>query len=574
MPVIWPAPQDLLAWLGESNLSRNENNPAEVLAILASPVVGAYEKWYEVHREASLKIDALEEENKNLTIDKATVASLKNKIQQLEKADRAAHEDPAESDRLESQLQESRQEAESWKIHHLKASEEVTEWKRRFDELFELSKQTTRLAHLNDSLRMETPRQSQNLVVQKIKPLEPKRFEGAQDLEVVTQFLDDIEHYVRQGGAVCPRASTDNQRIDTLWRFLNTKIFKWFEDSLKKRGVSSIPPNDHDYGITWESVKTFFKRQFVPESAISVIRKEWHALKFNRSQVLRFNHRALELITILGGSLTITRDNPLWEEYLQKLPEATINDICQQARLMNVLKETKLTLSGMMDIVAERTLPFLPPSSFGNKPTGDDSGPGPAQTAAVGQFDPMDLSNVEEQLNAIGQTPRCYQCGGVGHLARQCPSPSARGPTHRSTQYTSRQSPAFGSDHSGKRFDPPQASRQDPHGQQSIRRHDSSESSKRESNNQQITRRHDTSANWRRQRGSDAGRTVNQTVRSRVYTVDDSDSKSGAYLAGGWADDNGGMEDGVRHRLEDLGEASDEEASEGGSGLGAGKANQ
>jgi len=163
----------------------------------------------------------------------------------------------------------------------------------------------------------------------------------------------------------------------------------------------------------------------------------------------------LELITILGDALTITHDNPLWEEYLQKLPEATINDISQQARLMNVLKETKLTLSGMMDIVAEQTLPFLPPSSLGTKPTGDDSGPGPAQAAAVGHVDPMDLSNVEEQLNAIGQPPRCYQCGGMGHLARQCPSPSARGPTHRSTQHTSRQSPASGSDYSGKRFDPP-----------------------------------------------------------------------------------------------------------------------
>jgi len=104
MPVIWPAPQDLLAWLGESSLSRNENNPSEVVAILATPVVGVYEKWYEVHREASLKIDVLEEEKKNLTIDKATVASLKNKIHQLEKAGRVAQEDPAELDRLANQL--------------------------------------------------------------------------------------------------------------------------------------------------------------------------------------------------------------------------------------------------------------------------------------------------------------------------------------------------------------------------------------------------------------------------------------------------------------------------------------
>jgi len=232
MSVIWPAPQDLLVWLGKSNLSTDENNPSEVVGILAKPVVDAYEKWYEVYREASLKIDTLEEENKNLTIEKATVVSLKNKI------------------------------------YHLKASEEVAEWKRCFDELFELSKQTTRLANLNDSLRTEIPRPSQNLVIQKIKPLEPKRFEGVQDLEVVAQFLDNIEHYVRQGSAICPRASTDNQRIDTLCRFLNTKIFKWFEDSLEKRGISAIPPKDHNYDITWESVKTFFKRQFVPESAI------------------------------------------------------------------------------------------------------------------------------------------------------------------------------------------------------------------------------------------------------------------------------------------------------------------
>jgi len=69
---------------------------------------------------------------------------------------------------------------------------------------------------------------SQNLIIQKIKPHEPKRFDGSQDLEVVAQFLEDIQHYVRQRGSVCHGASEDNQKINTSWRFLTAKVFYWF----------------------------------------------------------------------------------------------------------------------------------------------------------------------------------------------------------------------------------------------------------------------------------------------------------------------------------------------------------
>jgi len=106
---------------------------------------------------------------------------------------------------------------------------------------------------------------------------------------VVSQFLEDVQHYVRQGGTVCQKASEDNQKIDTLWCFLTTKVFHWFEDSMKKQGLDTIPLADYDYGITWDAVKILFKRQFVPERAISVIRREWYTLKFNRLQVLSFN---------------------------------------------------------------------------------------------------------------------------------------------------------------------------------------------------------------------------------------------------------------------------------------------
>jgi len=93
-----------------------------------------------------------------------------------------------------------------------------------------------------------------NTYVHKIKPHEPTRFDGSQNLEVVTKFLNDVEHYVRQGGSMCPKATLDNQHIDTIWRFLTTKIFGWFENEMKRRGVNRIPPENHDYGITWAAV--------------------------------------------------------------------------------------------------------------------------------------------------------------------------------------------------------------------------------------------------------------------------------------------------------------------------------
>ena len=93
---------------------------------------------------------------------------------------------------------------------------------------------------------------------------------------------------------------------------------------------------------------------------MSVVRKEWHALWFIRLQVLKFNRMALELIEILGRSLSIRRENPLWEEYLRKLPDNIASDVMQQVQIMHRVNKTNLSLGDMMDIVAERTLPFLP----------------------------------------------------------------------------------------------------------------------------------------------------------------------------------------------------------------------
>lgn len=62
-----------------------------------------------------------------------------------------------------------------------------------------------------------------------------------------------------------------------------TEMFYWFEDQMRTTWkVDDILPRNYEYSITWDTIKVAFKRQYVPESAISMIRREWHALKFSR----------------------------------------------------------------------------------------------------------------------------------------------------------------------------------------------------------------------------------------------------------------------------------------------------
>ena len=272
-PKLWPELGELLEWIGEANLSRDENSV--VIAVSTETVLNAYTQWYDSHREASVKI--------------ADLAALEHRLR--------------------------------------KAEEETAVWKQCCDHLFAISEQTAKL---------QARALSQNLIVQKIKLHEPKRFDGSQDLEVVIQFLENVQHYIRQGGAVCQKASEDNQKIDSFWLFLTAKVFHWFENCMKKQGVDTIPPKDYNYNTIWDAMKVLFKHHYVLKRAISVSHHELYALKFSRQQVLSFSQRALELINILDGSLTITRENLLWEEYQIKLPEATQNDISQQVPLMDI----------------------------------------------------------------------------------------------------------------------------------------------------------------------------------------------------------------------------------------------
>jgi len=529
----WPLPEAVLEWIGESELSRDGLSNA-ILGVSATAVEQCYTRWYNFHREIVSKMDVMAIDLQAANKEKKGVPTLKMRITTLEK----------EVAVLRDESTKYRGQADKWAERYGKLADDY---------------QTLR------TTANATPG-VQNTIIQKIKPFEPKRYEGSQDLEVVTRYLDEVEHYVRQGASMCPKASSDNQNIDTFWRFLSVKIFRWFEKEMKEREVDTIPPTDSDYKIKWADFKKVFKEQFVPEVAVSVVRNEWRALKFNKNQVLKFNQRALELIEILGGSLSITRGDPLWEEYLRKLPEAAAQDVTQQARLMRRVHKIELTLSDMMDIMAERTLPYLPPTTLSDTPRVAST---PIVTTSTADYgDPMDLSNMEDpELYTVDEaSKRCFWCLGFGHIAKQCPTPSS---SVWPAQFHQRQQNGSHSQRDGSRsqadgsYSRRDEGRQHREGHQQWRREPASQrppAPRQPMQRSPTSCRQDLSPTQKGLRK--AGKLYMAGEDQRVYAVDSHEAGSGAYFDGSW-DDEDEWDLAKGPRVVDLGEVSDGEKGEG-----------
>jgi hypothetical protein len=493
---VWPGLEELFAWLGEDNLSRNAQTQ-EVTAVEANAVHAAYSQWAAAQMEARTELKTLKKEIKTIR-----------------------------------------------------------------DELAKAQARTNRL--LDESLLHTPASQGMASAVHKVKPRPPAVFDGSQDLEVVTRFLDEVVHYVRQGASACPSATLDNQLIDTVWRFLSVKIFRWFELEMSRHDIFTIPPANHDYGITWKTVKAAFRTQFVPVTAVSVVRKQWHALKFNKNEVLKFNRRALELIEILGGSLSITRNDPLWEEYLLKLPDMLSRDVTQQAQITRRISKEDLTLGDMMDVVVERTLPYLPAGTTGSG-TGGTSYDGVA-TAGTGErhapnpihHDPMDLSNLEDMdLYTVDDeaAKRCFHCTGFGHLARQCPTPSSSVRPAEFRQKNSLQRDQ-GNSRRGRHYQQNGANRESQRESPAPRQPSQHQAPPRQPPKK-------NSAPARKPFGQKpfaaAGKLYMVGEDQRMYAVDDVTTGSGAYFGGSWADSEDDWESSKGPRVVELGDESDEE---------------
>ena len=150
-----------------------------------------------------------------------------------------------------------------------------------------------------------------------LKQHQPPLFTGDLKLETVNLFLRKVEHWVRQGGAAMGYHGFDSrmERIDSAWRVHGTRRRTvgsphW----IHQQGVMIIPRANGSYApVTWPLVKSAFRHRFVPEVAITAVRKEiCTPLRYSKEDVTYFNKRFSELIRMLQKETTITCEDPLY----------------------------------------------------------------------------------------------------------------------------------------------------------------------------------------------------------------------------------------------------------------------
>ncbi|KAF8243184.1 hypothetical protein K440DRAFT_669837 [Wilcoxina mikolae CBS 423.85] len=228
------------------------------------------------------------------------------------------------------------------------------------------------------------------------------------------------------GGAAMGTMESD-KRIDSAWRFMDPEVYSWFAHWIHQQGVTVIPPANGSYApVTWPLFKSAFRHRFVPEVAITAVRKEIRALRYSKGagDVAYFNKRFSELIRMLQKETTITCVDPLYDEYCAKLPSGIADQIIASARMQKKLQPgTPFTLADAMEMVAEfsehtTSDPATPATPVHH---GDSFAPPNAATVPTPAGpEPMDLT-------VANPNTRCYRCNGFGYEARNCMTPDTRG---------------------------------------------------------------------------------------------------------------------------------------------------
>jgi hypothetical protein len=261
---------------------------------------------------------------------------------------------------------------------------------------------------------------------------EPPIFVGESKLELVQAYIEKVEHYVRMGGTELPAtAERDDRLMDCVWRFFGGRVYEWFQTWWTARPGNSgrtIPPPDGKYYTTWQEFQQAFRLRFVPEIAITLVRKELGDMTFKRGEdVLGFNNRYAELLGMLNLKTSITRNDALYDGYVAKFPETLQAQIVVSARMQKKLAPTvPFTLEDAMELVAEAYAEDGRFGAGGAAPRPSEDGrfgaggaaPRPSQDTRGTQ--PMDLSLTKSSSIA------CYRCKGIGHMAKNCATPDTR----------------------------------------------------------------------------------------------------------------------------------------------------
>jgi hypothetical protein len=252
-----------------------------------------------------------------------------------------------------------------------------------------------------------------------LKQHQPPLFTGDLKLETVNLFLRKVEHWVRQGGA--PRGTTESDKgIDSAWRFMDPEAYNWIAHWICQQGVTVICPPDGSYALVMRQLfESACRHHVFPEGAISAVRKEIRALQYSKGvgEVAHPNKSFSDLIRMLQKDTTITREDPLYDEYCSKLPLGIADQIIASARRQKKLQPaTTFTLVDAMEMVGEFSERTTSHSAITATPVNYGANLVPLHPATV----PTPVGLEPMNLTVANAKTWCCRCNGFEHGACDC----------------------------------------------------------------------------------------------------------------------------------------------------------